>query len=220
MIRGFLRDALWMIWGVTDTRAPVGALLVSTPLSTNGFYTRRGPLSPRPSFGFMRTATLVFRMLGSKTLISQVACRSMGGATTSLAIALTLAAWGAGSLLQSLQQVLVPVAKARPPPQVPVVQISPQACHCHCEVATEQPDGFSINGWGTATIILAAEAVVGALAAILLWGLRACRAAVAWGRPHSGALALEDAPGSGRGSGGKRARGGDLSHLAVDVSQL
>ena len=66
MIRGFLRDGLGMIWGVTDTRAPVGALLVSTPLSTNGFYTRRGPLSPRPSYGFMRTATLVFSHVGLK----------------------------------------------------------------------------------------------------------------------------------------------------------
>ena len=68
MIRGFLRDALWMIWGVTDTRAPVGALLVSTPQSTNGFYTRRGPLSPRPSYGFMRTATLVFSHAGLKDI--------------------------------------------------------------------------------------------------------------------------------------------------------
>ena len=66
MTRGFLEDALWMIWGVTDTRAPVGALLVSTPQSTNGFYTRRGPLSPRPSYGCMRTATLFFSHVGLK----------------------------------------------------------------------------------------------------------------------------------------------------------
>ena len=144
----------------------------------------------------------------------------MGGATVSVAVALSLAALGVGSLWQSLQQVFAPVAKALPPPLVPVVQISPQACHCHCEVVAEQPGGLSFDGWGTAATILAAEAVLGILAAIVLWGLRACRAAVAWGRPIAGTLALEDAPGAGWGSGGKRVRGGDLSHLAVDASQL
>ena len=142
----------------------------------------------------------------------------MGSPSQVTVVGVTVIAWGLSSLWQSLQAALAPEPVA-PAAQAPVIQISPQACHCHCEVLAELPPSISSNGWWTAIGVIAAEAALGAFGVALLWGLGACRALLARVGPAPGPLALGDADRLMRGDGWKRSRS-DLSHFAVDVSEL
>ena len=149
----------------------------------------------------------------------------MGGSPTAALLCSLVGGWGLGAIWQvvsSAADVAVPLA-------VPsaVVTLTPQACHCHCDVnvtsaGTDTAGGSTAWRWVLAVTLLGELLALAAISIVISLARRG-RALLssAFQLGKSGDLTDEDDdPDVAAITGGKRRKRGLLTHLAVDPAAL